>query len=75
MTKYEKLYGVKVDAFPNEEDNVKKKLKLATEKRATYYGWKRVQKLTFEEECELNEIEQAIAWAEKILEDISDDTN
>ena len=66
MSKYEMLYGVTVDHFPNEKENVKEKLRLATIRRAIVYS----EPYSFENQTELHEINQSIAWAEKILRDI-----
>ena len=63
MTKYEELYGVKVDDFPNEEANVRKKLKLVTDK---------ISELDYEYQLKLHELNQAKVWCRKILEDIED---
>ena len=68
MTKYEMLYGVKADHFPNERENVKEKLKLATLRRAIVYS----EPYSFEQQKELHEINQAIEWARKILQDVED---
>ena len=71
MTKYEILYGVTVDHFPNERENVEEKLRLAKERRNEM--WLKGLPKTFEEEETLHELNQAIAWAEKILRDISEE--
>jgi hypothetical protein len=68
MTKYEILYGVTVDEFPNERENVKKKLRLARGRRAKVYK----KAYSFEQQTELHEINEAIRWAEKILRDIDE---
>lgn len=67
MTKYELLYGVTVDSFPNERENVKRKLFLAEQRYAAVYmnmepGEKKDQLL--------HELNEAIKWANKILRDI-----
>jgi hypothetical protein len=67
-TKYEQLYGVTVDHFPNERKNVKEKLRLAINKRNEFY--KEDREYTFENQIVLHEINQAISWCEKILKDI-----
>lgn len=67
MTKYEQIYGVTVDHFPNEKENVQEKLRLAKEMQKIFYL---TPPKTFEEQQLLHEIEQAITWAEKILRDI-----
>ena len=68
MTKYELLYGVKVDHFPNEKENVKEKLRLAMDRRMEVYG----KPYSYEQQLELHEINEAIRWAEKILKDIDE---
>ena len=68
-TKYELLYGVTVDRFPNEKENVSNKLQLALGRRMDYELKK---PLSYEEECELHEINQAIRWCTKILKDIGE---
>ena len=68
MTKYELLYGVKVDDFPNESENVRRKLKLAMNRRMEVYA----KPYSDEQQLELHEINEAIRWAEKILRDIDD---
>ena len=70
MTKYEKIYGVTVDHFPNEKENVEEKLKLAMKQLCVVMG---VNKLySYENQCELHEINQAIMWCRKILNDIGE---
>lgn len=69
MTKYEILYGVTVDHFPNEKENVKEKLALATERYAQVYMHHAPSE---ERDSMLHEIAQAIKWAEKILRDIDE---
>lgn len=66
MTKYEKLYGVTVDHFPNEKENVKEKLRLAYLKRIEVH----VRPYSYPQQVELHSITEAITWAEKILKDI-----
>ena len=68
MTKYELLYGVTVDDFPNEHENVRRKLKLAMNRRMEVYA----KPYSDEQQLELHEINEAIRWAEKILKDIDD---
>ena len=68
MTKYEILYGVPVSYFPNEEQNVREKLRLATEELAKYS--KGVSGYVYEEQLIIHEYNQAISWCRKILEDI-----
>lgn len=70
MTKYEKIYGVTVDHFPNEKDNVREKLRLAMEMRNKIILENRPY--SYENECEMAEINQAITWCEKILKDIDE---
>lgn len=66
MTKYEKIYGVTVDHFPNEKENVKEKLRLARYMANKIRG----KVYSYEQQCELHEANQAVEWAEKILIDI-----
>lgn len=66
MTKYEILYGVTVDHFPNEKENVLEKLRLATLMRNEVYK----QPYNFEQQTELHELNQSIEWCRKILSDI-----
>jgi len=69
MTKYEKLYGVTVDHFPNEKENVKEKLRLA---RKQYNKIMSEGIESYEDEVALHEAWQAVKWAEKILQDIEE---
>tara|TARA_R110000772_G_scaffold5454_8_gene19538 strand:+ start:6241 stop:6450 length:210 start_codon:yes stop_codon:yes gene_type:complete len=69
MTKYEKLYGVTVDQFPNERENVEKKLHLATKKRGEIW----LNAYSYEQQVELHELTQAIEWCRKILKDINNE--
>ena len=62
------LYGVEVDHFPNEEANVREKLKLANQQIASFI--KEHPEYTYENQCIKHEIQQASAWARKILNDI-----
>ena len=71
MTKYEILYGVPVSYFPHEEENVREKLRLATEMIGKIYEMKKPY--NYENSCELHELEQAQAWARKILRDIGNE--
>lgn len=68
MTKYELLYGVTVDHFPNEKENVQEKLRLAMIKQYEHKD----KPYTYENRKELHEIAQAVDWARKILRDIDD---
>ena len=68
MTKYMKLYGVEVDHFPNEKENVKEKLRLATLSLNKHN--KEHPEYTYENQCSKHEMQQAINWARKILSDI-----
>ena len=68
MTKYEELYGVPVSYFPHEEENVREKLRLATEKLNEYQ--KGVTGYVYEQQLVIHEYNQAISWCRKILEDI-----
>ena len=68
MTKYEELYGVPVDFFPNEKENVKEKLRLATKRAGEFHSLK--LPYTYENQCKLHELNQAISWCKKILDDI-----
>ena len=68
MTKYEILYGVPVSHFPNEEANVREKLKLATEKLHEFS--KTTTGYIYEDQLVIHEYNQAISWCRKILEDI-----
>lgn len=70
MTKYEMLYGVKVDHFPNEKQNVEEKLSLAVSRYSYVYI---NHEPSEEKEVLLHEINQAIKWCEKILRDINDE--
>lgn len=67
-TKYDLLYGVGVEHFPNERENVKEKLRLATMRRNELY----MQPYSEQREIDMFEVNQAITWAEKILRDIDD---
>ena len=71
MTKYEILYGKPISHFPNEENNVREKLRLVTIEIGKIYDMKKPY--TYENSCEMHELEQAKAWCRKILEDIEDD--
>ena len=70
MTKYEILYGVKVSHFPNEKENVKEKLRLATERAGEFM--KKNLEYSYENQCKLHELNQAVEWAKKILKDIEE---
>ena len=70
MTKYEILYGVPISHFPNEEENVREKLRLANEQVGIFL--KADKPYTYETQCELHELNQAVAWARKILQDIEE---
>ena len=67
-TKYEKLYGVKVNHFPNERENIKEKLKLVSKKLNEIHS--QHKPYTYENQCEIHELTQAYTWCKKILEDI-----
>ena len=68
MTKYEILYGVTVDHFPNEKENVQEKLRLATIKASEIWD----RPYSFEQQTELHEVNQSIEWCRKILKDIEE---
>ena len=68
MTKYEILYGFTVDHFPNEKENVEEKLRLATKQLGLFMALNKP--LTYDNQCELHELNQAIMWCRKILEEI-----
>ena len=68
MTKYEILYGKPVSYFPNEEKNIREKLRLAKQKLAEFS--KDISEYVYEEQLIVHEYNQAIAWCRKILEDI-----
>ena len=68
MTKYEVLYGVPVSHFPNEEANIREKLRLVTKQIEAHMSAKKPY--SYEEQCEIFELGQASAWCRKILEDI-----
>ena len=70
MTKYEKLYGVSVSHFLNEEANVKEKLRLANIQMTKLMVKMAGEKYDYERECEVHELNQAIVWCRKILENI-----
>ena len=70
MTKYEKLYGHTVEHFPNEESNVREKLRLAREQLAKTNNLA----YTYENQCYIHELNKAVEWCTKILEDIEDGT-
>lgn len=70
MTKYEILYGVTVDHFPNEEANVREKLRLANGQVAMFMAANKAY--SYESQCELHELNQAVNWARKILADIEE---
>ena len=69
MTKYELLYGVTVDHFPNEKENVKEKLELATKRYADVYMHDPPSE---QKDYLLYELNEAIKWASKILRDIEE---
>ena len=68
-TKYEILYGVPVDYFPNEEENVRDKLRLATSQLINFE--QNNPEYTYENQCIIHEYNNAISWCRKILEDIN----
>ena len=68
MTKYEILYGVPVSYFPNEEANVREKLRLVNVQIIIHMAMNKGY--TYEAQCELHELNQAASWCRKILEDI-----
>lgn len=69
MTKYELLYGVTIEEFPNERENVKKKLRLAMEQRAKTYKLP----YSFDNNVILHAQTEAIEWCNKILKDINNE--
>ena len=70
MTKYEILYGVTVSHFPNEEENVREKLRLVQSQMARFATEKK--EYNYENQCALHELNQAQEWCRKILSDIED---
>ena len=68
MTKYEILYGVPVSHFPHEEENVREKLRLVMLKIGEFHTSGHPH--TYENQCELHELNEASAWCRKILNDI-----
>ena len=68
MTKYEELYGIPVEEFPNERENVEKKLELVKEQISTFILANKPY--TYENRLELHELNQAQEWCKKILQDI-----
>ena len=69
MTKYELLYGVTVDHFPNERENVREKLDLATKR----YVEVNREPYSEEQQQRLHKIWEAVRWADKILKDIDNE--
>lgn len=70
MTKYEMLYGVPVSYFPHEEENAREKLRLVTEMLGKIYKMERPY--TYDNSCEVHELEEAQESARNILMDIED---